>query len=98
MPLRVFFLRALAILEDLGRGQIQRGHGGAAGRIAKLRITTEIADENDFIDATHSCSFAVSYQFPASSFQSPAPASSLQLPASSFQFLGSSFRLSAHRR
>src|SRR6267143_6855606 len=48
MPLRVFFLLALAILENLGRdAELRYTPGGAAGRIAKLRITTEVFKDRE---------------------------------------------------
>src|SRR5688500_20384542 len=45
--------RSSDLVPHFGGGEIQRGDRGTAGRVAKLRVATEVSHEDDFIDASH---------------------------------------------
>src|SRR5688572_1028320 len=53
VPLCLLLLLIVAVVPDLRRREIECGDGGAAGRIAELRIATEVADEDNLVDAAH---------------------------------------------
>src|SRR5689334_19873870 len=53
MPLGFFLPLPAFVVPHLGRRHVDRGDRGAARRVTKLGVATEIADENDLVDAAH---------------------------------------------
>src|SRR5262249_26971247 len=53
VPLRALLLLAGGVLPGVGRGHREIGHRLAALRVADLRVTAEIPDENDLVDTRH---------------------------------------------
>src|SRR5688572_6790422 len=64
MPLGVFTLLPVAIGEVIGRGNAHRRDGGAARGESHLRISSEVANQNGLVHASHSPSFALSRETP----------------------------------
>src|SRR5690606_3355875 len=74
VPLGAFLGVAVAILAHASGGQPDRGDGHAALRITDLRVITEVADENYFVDSTGhgQAAFCWSSEMMASTSASPA--------------------------
>src|SRR5204863_6870580 len=53
VPLGAFLPLARFVVPDFRRRHAEFRHGGAARRIAQLRVAPEIADQNDLVDASH---------------------------------------------
>src|SRR5688572_9586748 len=53
VPFSLFLPLLILVVPHFRRGQIQRGNGGAAGRIAKLGVPSQVSHEDYFVDASH---------------------------------------------
>src|SRR5688572_31066994 len=53
VPFGLFLPLLILVVPHFRRGQIQRGNGGAARRIAKLGVPSQVSHEDYFIDASH---------------------------------------------
>ena len=75
VPLGLFLTLIVAVVPDLGRRQIERGHRRAAWRVAQLRVATQIADENHLVHAAHVASFRATLPAPTAAVAAAVPAS-----------------------
>src|SRR5262249_2268943 len=57
MPLGLLLALAAFVVPHFRRGHVDRGDRCAARRVSKLGIASEIADEDQFVDAAHWKSF-----------------------------------------
>src|SRR5688572_12236313 len=53
VPFSLFLPLLILIVPHFRRRQIQRGNGGAAGRIAKFGVPSQVSHEDYFVDASH---------------------------------------------
>src|SRR5690554_7406327 len=61
-------LTALAIRPGVGGGNAQVSHGAAGRHEANLGVLPQVANQNDFVDATSHAGFPLSVSLPVKSF------------------------------
>src|SRR5207237_1380280 len=58
VPFGLFLLLARLVVPHLGRSHVERGHGGASGRVPQFCVAPEIAHEDDLVHTSHAgCPF-----------------------------------------
>ena len=57
VPLGFFLPLTGLVVPDLGRRHVDRRDGRAARRVAQLGVASEVADQNDLVDASHERAF-----------------------------------------